>query len=281
MMHARLMQYLLAWLFLLMAGGTAMAQDGGYDPVNPPEPQVLNRIKVVASPADAGYVSGTGQYTAGTKVTIRTSAKSTDYTFCYWKDEKGVIFSEQAEFIHTVEEGNRVFTAVYEYSPESPAEPTLVSKRRIYLTCEPAEACSFNRTSGAKTTVGESVNITAYANQGFVFKGWYQGSNELSTASSFNYTLPDEDVTLRACFEYDPDSPGEPTGNQDDVDNTKVTPGDVNGDGKVNVVDIALVRDHILGNAVETFIENAADLNEDGKINVTDLALIRDIILSN
>jgi hypothetical protein len=61
----------------------------------------------------------------------------------------------------------------------------------------------------------------------------------------------------------------------------KLLLGDVNGDGKVNVVDIALVRDHILGNAVETFIEKAADLNKDDRINVTDLALIRDIILSN
>ena len=277
-MMTKTFQHILVWLFLLIAGGTAMAQDD-FDPVNPPEPQVMNRIKVISSPEDAGYVSGAGQYTTGTRVTIRTSKKSTDYTFRYWLED-GEVCSEQMEFVYVVGNGNKVFTAVYDYDPESPAEPTLVSKRRIYLESNLADACSFNRTSGEKAEVGKSVSIRAYANQGFVFKGWYRGSEKLSDSNPFNFTIPDEDVTLTAHFEFDPDSPGEPTGNQDDVDNTKVTPGDVNGDGEVDVVDIALVTSYILGNTPENFIDKAADLNADGDIDVTDLALITQIILT-
>ena len=177
MTQHRLIQYLTAWLFLLMAGGTAMAQDD-FDPVNPPEPQMLNRIRVVAVPEDAAYVSGAGQYTTGTTVTLRTSRRSADYTFRCWMAD-GEVCSEEMEFNYVVGNGNKVFTAVYDYNPESPAEPTLISKRRIYLECDPADACSFNRASGEKAEVGQSQTIRAYANQGFVFRGWYRGDDKL------------------------------------------------------------------------------------------------------
>ncbi|MCI8610245.1 MAG: leucine-rich repeat protein [Firmicutes bacterium] len=52
--------------------------------------------------------------------------------------------------------------------------------------------------------------------------------------------------------------------------------GDVNGDGKINVTDINLVRLHILGRKKLTEEqERAADINYDSKINVTDINLIR------
>lgn len=51
--------------------------------------------------------------------------------------------------------------------------------------------------------------------------------------------------------------------------------GDVNGDGYINVTDIALVASHIKG--IKPLSDNglkAADVNEDTKVNVTDIALI-------
>ena len=63
------------------------------------------------------------------------------------------------------------------------------------------------------------------------------------------------------------------------VTNTK--PGDVNGDGSVNVTDVGMVIDHILENTPANFVKAAADVNGDGEVNVTDVGLVIDIILSD
>ena len=60
-----------------------------------------------------------------------------------------------------------------------------------------------------------------------------------------------------------------------------VAPGDVNGDGSINVTDVGMVIDHILEHTPAGFIAEAADINGDGDINVTDVGLIIDIILSD
>ena len=71
------------------------------------------------------------------------------------------------------------------------------------------------------------------------------------------------------------------------VEIANVAPGDVNGDGQVNVVDFLSTANYILGNTPEVFIVKAAnvveDLNDDGtpKINVTDFLGIANLILSS
>lgn len=56
---------------------------------------------------------------------------------------------------------------------------------------------------------------------------------------------------------------------------TKITKGDVNGDGGINVTDIAVTASHIKG--IKPLAEDEAekaDVNSDGNINVTDVAMI-------
>jgi hypothetical protein len=58
-------------------------------------------------------------------------------------------------------------------------------------------------------------------------------------------------------------------------------PGDVNMDNAVNVIDIVLIVDFILGNSeftVEAF--NLADASQDGSVNVIDIVMLVDIILN-
>ena len=57
------------------------------------------------------------------------------------------------------------------------------------------------------------------------------------------------------------------------------TLGDVNGDGKINVVDFTAIANYILGKSPVGFIEKAADLGGDGKVNVVDLTAVANIIL--
>ena len=58
-----------------------------------------------------------------------------------------------------------------------------------------------------------------------------------------------------------------------------ITPGDVNGDDKINVGDIAMVSNYIMGISQPAFIKQAADINGDGDINVGDLSSIVELII--
>ena len=60
----------------------------------------------------------------------------------------------------------------------------------------------------------------------------------------------------------------------------KIIPGDVNGDGEVNVSDIVEIIDYIMEKPSDSFDAAAADLNDDGEINVTDIVKVVSIIMS-
>ena len=55
--------------------------------------------------------------------------------------------------------------------------------------------------------------------------------------------------------------------------------GDVDGDGVAGREDYYMIKDFILGNAAEGFNEEAADVNGDKKVNVADMVIIRNWIL--
>lgn len=57
------------------------------------------------------------------------------------------------------------------------------------------------------------------------------------------------------------------------------TPGDCNRDNAVNVADIVVLANYILGKTVGTFVEKAADFNNDNAVNVADIVSIANYIL--
>ena len=59
-----------------------------------------------------------------------------------------------------------------------------------------------------------------------------------------------------------------------------IIPGDVNGDGVVNVTDIVATVNYIMEKPSDGFNKEAADLNGDGEINVTDIVKMVSIIMS-
>lgn len=65
------------------------------------------------------------------------------------------------------------------------------------------------------------------------------------------------------------------------IESEKVT-GDVNADGKFNMVDIALLKKWLLGITNVTLADwKTADLCEDGKLNVFDLCAMKQNLISN
>ena len=52
--------------------------------------------------------------------------------------------------------------------------------------------------------------------------------------------------------------------------------GDTNGDGKISISDLAMIKAKLLGNNnLNGVYLSAADINKDGKISISDLAMVK------
>lgn len=56
--------------------------------------------------------------------------------------------------------------------------------------------------------------------------------------------------------------------------------GDVNGDGKVTLTDVSVLKNYLTGQHVSKFNERNADMNGDGNVSITDLSLLKNSIVS-
>lgn len=57
--------------------------------------------------------------------------------------------------------------------------------------------------------------------------------------------------------------------------------GDINMDGLVNISDVTILIDFLLGNEVSPFDSQAADMNPNGDINISDVTMLIDYLLGN
>ena len=58
-----------------------------------------------------------------------------------------------------------------------------------------------------------------------------------------------------------------------------ILPGDANGDGVVNILDVITIASYIMGQNPESFVFENADVNGDGIINILDMVETANIIL--
>lgn len=56
--------------------------------------------------------------------------------------------------------------------------------------------------------------------------------------------------------------------------------GDVNGDGKVTLTDVSVLKNYLTGQHISKFNERNADMNGDGNVSITDLSLLKNSIVS-
>ncbi len=254
------------WMLLCLWSLLPAAAQEEFDPSNPPEPQVLYKVTVNATPENAAYLSGNGTYPTGASVWIYSSAHSYVYKFKHWLKNGEPFGQTSTSFTHTVAEEPVTYTAVYEYAPELPGEPSLVLKYRLWLECSPEGACSFNRTSGEKALSEDFVYVETYPNQSYDFKGWYHNGAQVSQSTAFHFQMPPQSTTLTARYVFNPISPDEPAGGaQDNVDTG--TTGDMNGDKVIDVSDAVAIISAYLEQG--TYVSKA-DVNRDGVVDVSD-----------
>lgn len=243
-----------------------------FNPDNPAEPYTKYKVTTTATPF--GYTSGGGMYMSDDVITLSTSAYSSDYTFNHWTKD-GAFYSSEQNCTYTVEAKRTDFVAVYDYTPQDPAEPQFSNQFRLFLTNNISSACSFNMTSGAKVEADTYVTVTAYTSNAYDFLGWYQGSEKVSDALSFNFLMPAENTTLTARFSYNPENPDEPNA----TDYTVV--GDVNEDKVVNVSDAVDLIQAYLGGTTSELKMSVADVDDNKVVNVSDAVEIITKYLNN
>lgn len=110
-----------------------------------------------------------------------------------------------------------------------------------------------------------------------------QGNNEAFTLSFENLTdvnLNDTEITINNIVLSN--IGGENISSQTElIYNVEISiPGDINGDGEVNVTDVVKLYSYILGHTTD-IEESVVDLNGDGEVNVSDIVKLYSIILSS
>lgn len=149
-------------------------------------------IKVQASDASGGTVSGKGVYKIGDQVTVTATANTNaGYEFKGWQENGQIVDGAGATYTFTAS-GDRTLTALFETDPEY----------RVTLKTDPTDAGTVEG-GGSYETDPHSATVTATANQGYYFIGWYEGDTQKSTETSYTFTVPEAGATLTAKFGID------------------------------------------------------------------------------
>ena len=120
-------------------------------------------------------------------------------------------------------------------------------------------------TVSSKAKAGDDVTVTVTPADGYEL---YLGSLKANgvklnkKGDAYSFVMPAADVAITANFCKEGTGPAE-------------VKGDANGDGSVNIADVALICRYIMGEAqLSADARELCDMNGDGKINVTDAVLI-------
>ncbi len=121
---------------------------------------------------------------------------------------------------------------------------------------------------GTPTIVAENVSVNE---DGYVEIKFPNGLQGTGVASQILYANAGGQRTIQEKYSFRISS---------QVDEPEVMLGDINGDGAINISDLTLCMNHILGKIKLTDEKfYAADVKEDGVVNVSDLTLIMNYIL--
>ena len=174
----------------------------GYDPTNPPEPDVKYRVSTGAAPSNGGWTSpGNDFRVSGEQVTV-CAYEHSDYTFACWMDGDREV-SREREYTFTMPAHQVTLVAFYEYTPQSPAEPDSRFRVRVYVS--PAEAGWVSEQSFLLAE-GETREVYAYNNQNYTFTGWKLDGEIMQSGNvnPLNVTMPSPGKRLEytAVFAY-------------------------------------------------------------------------------
>lgn len=177
-------------------------------PSEPAEPALTQYFRLTLAAEMGGSVSGGGKYLAGKTVSVSASVDE-GFKFVNWTNSKGEVVSTSRSFSYTTTAENETLTAHFVFDPSNPSEPSdPILRHNITVSTEDGGTVSV----GSKRLLeGTSTTLSATANDGYVFVGWYLNGELYTTLRSFSYTMGKENVVFEAVFEFSPASPSEPS----------------------------------------------------------------------
>ncbi len=177
------------------------------NPSEPSEPSTTLYYRLGLQNGPGCSVSGSGRYLAGNRVCV-TAYVEAGYTFKGWTDSKGEMVSAEREMYYEMPVGGDTLTAHCEFDPaypEEPGEPIL--KHNISIVS--ADGGGYSGYQG-RYLEGTSMYISAHANVGYEFAGWYLNGEFYTALPSFTYTVGKENMNFYAKFVFNPEAPSEP-----------------------------------------------------------------------
>lgn len=148
-------------------------------------------IKVQTSDASGGTVSGQGVYKNGDLVTVTATVNENEgYTFGGWQ-ENGSVVSNNLTYTFTASV-DRTLTALFEVDEDY----------RVTLRTDPADAGAVTG-GGSYEDGNREATVTATANPGYYFMGWYGDDTLKESNTSYTFNVPEDGITLTAKFGVD------------------------------------------------------------------------------
>jgi len=147
-------------------------------------------VTITVVPEEGGSVAGAGWYELGTDVEVQATANA-GYTFIGW-ELNGATVETATTYTFTMPEEDVNLIAKFE-----------INVHTLTLVANPAAGGTLS--GGGNYAVGTVVPVSATPAANYSFVRWTIGATVVSTSASFNYTMPDNNVTLTANFEVIPD----------------------------------------------------------------------------
>ncbi len=206
-------------LSLLLAFASALslwAQGGsgqGFDPTNPPDPQMGYRLNVKAVPAEGGYTNPkTGLYPMEGESVYCEATPRLGYEFRAWMVGDEVVSTDRNFYFQMPAEKTDL-TAWFdkvEFNPANPGDPYLDGyTHKVNVFISPSIAGWVNN-NNFLLKEGEESWLYAYPNSSFKFSCWKQDGKIISTDRDLPIKMGDKNLEYTAQFVFDPANPGEP-----------------------------------------------------------------------
>lgn len=157
----------------------------------------LRAVNLSGVDVTPGTVSGGGRFELGSEITL-TATPAENYVFRGWRFAGTTAYISTSATFTTTAAANATIEACFE-------NPSLVT----YTASAVRNSVSTGQgtiTGGGQFAAGATVTLTATANEGSTFEGWYSvnGSsgetNRVSTAATYTFTMPSSNVSYYALF---------------------------------------------------------------------------------
>ncbi len=155
-----------------------------------------------------------------------------------------------------------------------PLRTMLAANKDEFRIILPYSAAANGHTISTPATAkaGDDVTVTVTPKNGYeLYLGSLKANGVKLTkrGTSYTFVMPSEDVAITASFCTEGTGP-------------KVVQGDVNGDGTLNTIDVALLCRYLTGQVeLSSDAISLADMNEDGKVTIADAILLCKRIAAN